>query len=128
MTRATLALPRDTTRQSETLLYGVWAYRMNRWSGLLIVAYLLLHLLGQAVLNVEGLRGFLPAFVFFSVFQYLPWVRAVLFASITFHLFYGLNLIALDLGARLKYRMSFWTISVLAMLSAIWELMRYVRN
>lgn len=128
MTRAELRLPRDTTRQSETLLYGVLAYRMNRWSGLLIIAYLSLHLLGQAVLRVGELREFLPTFAFLSVFQYWPWVRALLFASITFHFFYGLNLIALDLGARVKYRMSFWTISVLAVLSAVWELLPYVRN
>jgi succinate dehydrogenase hydrophobic anchor subunit len=128
MTRAKLALPRDTTRQSEMLLYGALAYQMNRWSGILILAYLSLHLVGQAVLNVQELRGLIPAFGFLGIFQYQPWVRAVLFAAITFHLFYGLNLIALDLGARLKYRTTLLAISALAILNAVWELLRYVRH
>jgi succinate dehydrogenase/fumarate reductase cytochrome b subunit len=128
MTRAKLALPRDTTRQSEKVLYGLIASRINRWSGITILAYLSLHLVGQAIVNVREFRGLFSVAGFLAVFQYEPWVRAILFAAIMFHLLFGLHLIALDLGVRLRYRMSIFAITTLATLTAIWELLRYVRE
>jgi succinate dehydrogenase/fumarate reductase cytochrome b subunit len=128
MREGKLSLPRVTTRQAETPLYEALACRANRLSGILIFAYLAFHLIGQAVLYVPQLGGRLPQLLFLSEFQYLPWVRAILFASIMFHCFYGLNLMALDLGVRLKSRIPILTISVMAILSAIWELFRYGHN
>jgi succinate dehydrogenase/fumarate reductase cytochrome b subunit len=128
MSRAKISLPRVTTRQSETMLYGAVASRINRWSGIMILAYLSLHLVGQAILNVREFRGLFSVLGFLAVFQYEPWVRAILFSSIMFHLLFGVYLIALDLGVRLRYRISILAITALATLTAIWELLPYVRG
>ena len=116
-------LPRDTTRQSEMPLYGELARTLNRWSGLIILFYLVLHLLGQAGLTWSRTPS---GFGYLAFFQYVPWVRSVLFSAITFHFVYGLNLIALDLGTRIDYRISFLTISAFAIFTGIWEARHYI--
>ena len=123
MTRGERGLPRDTTRQSERLLYGDFARILNRWSGILILIYLAMHLLGQ---GAQALNVPFPASTFLAFFQYLPVVRAILFAAIAFHFFYGVNLIALDLGTRIDYRVSFLAILALAILTAIWQVRQYI--
>ena len=120
-----IRLPRDSTRQTEGLLYGHLFQTLNRWTGLVIFAFLLVHLVGQGSLRIEALRPVLVAAPGVLVAQHLPWVRALLFGSIAFHFLQGLRLMILDVGARLEYRRSFWAITGISVLVGLREIARY---
>jgi succinate dehydrogenase/fumarate reductase iron-sulfur protein len=123
---AAVRFPRDSTHQTEGVLYGQLFQTLNRWTGLLIFAFLTVHLVGQGFLRIEALRPVLLLSPGALTLQQLPWVRALLFAAIAFHFGQGLRLIALDLGARLDHRPSFWTIAGTSALVGLWEIGRYV--
>jgi len=106
-------------------VYGELGRVLNRWAGLAIVVFVTLHLVGQGVMYVGTLRPLARMAGGLASIQHQPWVRAVLFASLTFHFLYGLKLVALDLGARIDYRVSFWLLVSLATLMAARELLRY---
>ncbi len=118
-------LPRDGSRQGEGLLYGRLALTLNRWSGIIILGFIVIHLIAQAVLNVPMLAPVKAAAPWLPALQSQPWLHGVLFASITFHALYGFKLIALDLGARLDYRKSFWVICAISALVFVREVLRY---
>lgn len=118
-------LPRDTTAQAKGLRYGHAHKRLNRWAAIVILAFLLLHLLGQASVRVELLAGLGTAVPFLSRLQHEPAVRAVLFASIAFHFLHSLKLIAMDLGLRVGYRKALWTVSAVSVVVFVRELASY---
>ncbi len=117
--------PRDSTRQTEGVVYGHLFQSLNRWTGLFIFAFLTVHLVGQGFLRIEALYPVAAAAPGVLTLQQLPWVRAPLFASIVFHFAQGLRLIALDLGAHLDHRRSFWTIAGISVLVGLWEIGHY---
>ncbi|MCC6534402.1 MAG: hypothetical protein IT531_17760 [Burkholderiales bacterium] len=121
-----LALPRNTTRQSESMLLGDAARVLHRLSGTVIVVFVLVHVAAQAVLRAPALAGWNAAMPWLPVVQNQPWIHAVLYFSIVFHALYGLRLLATELGARIDYRRSLWIIVALAALAAVKELARYV--
>jgi succinate dehydrogenase/fumarate reductase iron-sulfur protein len=122
---AALGFPHDSTRQSEGLLYGHLFQALNRWAGLVILAFLAVHVAGQGILRLEVPDAVLAAAPSLLTLQQIPWVRAVLFAAIVFHFGQSLRLIALDLGARLDYRRSFWTIAGVSLLTALRQVAHY---
>lgn len=119
-------LPRDSTRQAEGILYGELGYILNRWSGLVILAFLIVHIVAQAVLQVPAFAAAKAVAPWLPAVQNQPWLHAILYGSIAFHTLYGFKLIALDLGARLDYRLSFWTIAGFSALVGLREVLRYV--
>ncbi len=119
-------LPRDSTRQAEGILYGELGYVLNRWSGLVILAFLIVHIAAQAVLHLPAFAAANAAAPWLPAVQNQPWLHAILYGCIAFHTLYGFKLIALDLGARLDYRLSFWAIAGLSALVFLREVLRYV--
>ncbi len=120
-TRAAVRLPRDSTRQAEGLLLGEIGRVLNRWSGLVILAFVAVHVVGQAALRVDALYPLLTVAPLLASFQGDAWVRALLFASATYHSLYGARLIALELGARLSQRGSLVTTIAAALAVALRE-------
>lgn len=124
-----LPLPRDTTRQSQGIVYGWLNSTINRICGFIIVAFLVLHIGGLAVVHWDALRG---------VFDLMPWlgdvhhqtwfhaIYAILFPAVVFHMLHSLKLIAMDLGMRLPYRTSFWIISSLSIAAGFWGAIGHV--
>jgi succinate dehydrogenase/fumarate reductase cytochrome b subunit len=125
------ALPRDTTRQSQGILYGAMSKRINRISGSIIVLFVLVHVLGLAVVYWSALRPILHLMPWLDGVQFQPWfhaIYAVLFPAVTFHTLYSVKLIAMDFGVRMDYRISFWTISALSVGAALWGAFGYVSH
>lgn len=123
-----LPLPRDTTRQSQGVLYGRWSKRINRICGSLLVLFLIVHVVGLAVVYWDALRPVLDVFPWLEGVNERTWFRgvyAVLFPAIAFHTLYSLKLIAMDFGLRINYKVSFWVISVLAVASGLWGAFGY---
>jgi len=124
--RATVRLPRDTSRQGQGILYGRLAQKLNRWSGIIILAFVIVHLAVQAIVHVTILRPMKDAMPWLIPIQNVPAVHAVLYAAIVFHTLYGFRLIAADLGWPINYRASFWIVAVPSALIGIRELLNYV--
>jgi len=120
-----IALPRNTTHQSEGLLIGDVARALHRSSGAVIVVFVLVHVAAQAVLHVPALAGARAAMPWLPVVQNQHWVHALLYASIVFHTLHGLRLLATELGMRIDYRASLWAIVGLSALIGLRELARY---
>jgi succinate dehydrogenase/fumarate reductase cytochrome b subunit len=59
------------------------------------------------------------------VVQSQHWVHAVLYFSIVFHTLYGVKLLASELGLRLDYRNSLWSIVAVSALFGSREVLRY---
>lgn len=119
---ASAKLPRDTTRQGEGLLYGPLSRTVNRWAGLIIIAFLAIHVVGNAIVHVGVLGPFLSLMPGLAGVQFQPWFHAVyvvIFPAIAFHFLYALKLIAMDLGLRIGYRWSFWVIVGVAAMAAL---------
>ncbi|RPI44657.1 MAG: hypothetical protein EHM59_12250 [Betaproteobacteria bacterium] len=122
-----VALPRNTTNQTEGWLVGDIARVLHRVTGGVIVVFVLVHVAAQAALHAPAMAA-----VKSSVGTWLPiaqsqhWVHAVLYFSLVFHTLYGLRLVASELGARFDYRRSLWVIIGLSALVGLREVARYV--
>jgi len=120
-----IALPRNTTHQSEGVLIGDVARVLHRVSGVVIVVFVLVHVAAQAVLHVPALSGAKAAMPWLPLVQSQHWVHALLYASIVFHTLHGLRLLVTELGMHIAYRASLWTIVGLSALIGLRELARY---
>jgi succinate dehydrogenase/fumarate reductase cytochrome b subunit len=98
----------------------------NRFTGVVIVGFVLVHVIVQALLHVEGWRETFGQFAWLYAIQQMPVVHATLYFSIAFHTLYGLKLIAGDLGYTTDYRTSFHLIFGISALFALREIARYV--
>lgn len=121
MSKATL--PRNTTRQAEALQYGSVARTLHRLSGAVIIVFVLVHVIVQAVRHV-------PAFAaanapWLQTVQSQNWVHAILFFCIAFHTLYGLKLLAGELGFNIRYQTALWGIVGISTLFALREIARY---
>ena len=119
-------VPRDSSRQAEGLFYGRMHKLLNRWSGFIILGFVGLHLLGVSTMRLEWFGPLGDRVTFLQTMHYVSWVRAVLFAAIAFHFLHGLKLIALEMGMRVPFRVAFWTISGVAAVIFVWEMLSYV--
>src|SRR5512138_1200137 len=118
--------PRNGTHQADALLYGNLSRMINRLTGTVIVAFVLVHVVVQALLHVSGWREHFGQFAWLHSMQQWPFVHAILFFSIAFHTLYGLKLLAGDLGYATDYRKSFHVITTTSLLVSLRELARYV--
>jgi succinate dehydrogenase/fumarate reductase cytochrome b subunit len=118
-------LPRNTTRQAEGPLHGAIARWLHRITGTVIVLFVLVHVVAQAILHVPAFASVSAATPWLPVVQSQHWVHALLYFSIVFHTLYGLKLLASELGMRLEYRTSLWTIVAIAAAFGMREVVRY---
>jgi len=118
-------LPRNTTRQAEVLLHGDIARVLNRVTGTVIVLFVLVHVIAQAILHVPAMATVKAGMPWLRTLQSQHWIHALLYFSIVFHTLYGLKLVAGDLGAKLDYRASLWTIVAASALVGLREVLRY---
>ena len=102
-------LPRNTTRQAEAVLHGQISRILHRITGTVIVAFVLIHVLAQAILHVPSLASVKAGVPWLPAFQSQHWIHGILIFSIVFHTIYGLRLVATDLGMRIGARTSLWT-------------------
>jgi succinate dehydrogenase/fumarate reductase cytochrome b subunit len=122
-----IALPRNTTHQSEGWLVGEIARVLHRLTGAVIVVFVLVHTVGQAALHAPALAAMRPAAsAWLPVAQSQHWIHAILYFSLVFHTLHGLRLIATELGARIDYRVSLWMTVALSTLVGLREVARYV--
>jgi succinate dehydrogenase/fumarate reductase cytochrome b subunit len=122
----TTRLPRDTTRQSQSIVYGHAGMWLHRWSGLVIVGFAIVHVVVQAITQVTWLAPVGASAPWLKPIQNIPLVHGVVFASVAYHTLYGFKLIALDLGAKLNVRTSFWVIVAISAAIFLREILRYV--
>ncbi|MGE5522381.1 MAG: hypothetical protein ACM3SS_01605 [Rhodospirillaceae bacterium] len=120
-----LALPRNTTRQAESMLYGDVARRMHRASGAIIILFVLVHVIVQAVRHVPIFASANAAAPWLQPLQEQNWIHAILSFAIVFHTLYGLKLLAGELGFRIDYKMAFCAITTVSGLFALREVLRY---
>ncbi|MBI3918379.1 MAG: hypothetical protein HY322_15400 [Betaproteobacteria bacterium] len=118
-------LPRNTTRQSEGLLHGDIARWLHRVSGTVIVVFVLVHVIAQAVLHVPALASVKAGAPWLPAVQSQHWIHAALYFSIVFHTLYGLKLLLSELGMRVDYRISLWAIVAISALFGLREVLRY---
>lgn len=118
-------LPRNTTRQAEGPLHGEIARWLHRITGTVIVVFVLVHVLAQAVLHAPALASIKSGAPWLPVVQSQHWVHALLYFSIVFHTLYGLKLLATELGMRLEYRTSLWAIVAIGAAFGLREVLRY---
>lgn len=123
---AVLPLPRNTTRQADTYITGYVARTLNRACGMIVVAFVLVHVVAEAILRVPALAPVNAGLPWLPVVQNQAWVHAILYFCIAFHTLYGLKLLAGDVGLRVPARASFLVIVGIAGLFALRELLRYV--
>jgi succinate dehydrogenase/fumarate reductase cytochrome b subunit len=120
------ALPRNTTRQAETMLYGNVSRIIHRLSGAVIIVFVLAHMIVQAVRHVPMFSSAKAGMPWLEAVQQQNWVHAILFFCIVFHTLYGLKLLAGELGFNIRYQAAFWGIVGLSSLFALREIARYV--
>jgi succinate dehydrogenase/fumarate reductase cytochrome b subunit len=120
-----LVLPRNTTEQAEKPLHGNIARWLHRITGTVIVVFVLVHVIAQSVLHVPMMAGARASVPWLPVVQSQHWVHAVLYFSIVFHTLYGVKLLASELGLRLDYRNSLWSIVAVSALFGSREVLRY---
>lgn len=121
-------LPLDSTRQGEGILYGHLSRTINRWAGVVIVTFLVIHVVGLAIVHVGLLSGILSWMPWLANVQYQTWFHAiyfVLFPAVAFHFLYTLKLVAMDVGLRVDYRKSFWVIAALSVAAGLWGAFGY---
>ena len=121
MSKATL--PRNTTRQAEGMQYGDVARTLHRFSGAVIIAFVLVHVIAQAVRHVPVFAAANAPWL--KTVQEQNWVHAILFFCIAFHTLYGLKLLAGELGFTIRYQTAFWGIVGVSSLFALREMLRY---
>ena len=127
MASGRLKLPRDSTRQAEGLLYGRLNKTLNRWAGLVILLFLVVHLIGVASVRTDVFSGISELAPWLVGVHQSTWVRAVLFTAIAFHFLHSLKLVLMDLGMRVSYRSAFWTIVTVSGVVFLLEVSNYVR-
>lgn len=120
-----IPLPRDTTRQAEALPHGEIARILHRVTGAVVVIFVLVHVVAQAILHVPAFGALKSGAPWLPIVQSQNWIHAVLYFSIVFHTLYGLKLLALELGARLEYRSSLWVIVGVSAIFGLREMLRY---
>ena len=118
-------LPRNTTRQAEGMLYGQVARRLHRVSGAIIIVFVLVHVIVQAVRHVPMFAGASAAAPWLETLQAQNWIHAILFFAIVFHTVYGLKLLVTELGMSIRYQTAFWVIVVASAAFAAREMVRY---
>lgn len=121
----TVRLPRDTTRQAESLVIGRASRMTHRITGIAIVLFVLVHLVAQSVLHVPAFSAWKTRATWLPTLVSQNWIHAVLLFAIVFHTLYGLKLILSDLGWTFDYRRSFLLIVGISILFGIRELARY---
>ena len=119
------ALPRNTTRQAEGMLYGEVARILHRVSGAVIIVFVLVHVIVQAVRQVPMFAATNAAAPWLKALQEQNWVHAILFFCIVFHTLYGLKLLAGELGFTTRYQTAFWAIVGVSALFGLREVLRY---
>jgi succinate dehydrogenase/fumarate reductase cytochrome b subunit len=120
-----LTLPRNTTRQAEKPLHGNIARWLHRITGTVIVAFVLVHVVAQTILHVPGFASIKAGMPWLPAAQSQHWVHALLYFSIVFHTLYGLKLLVTELGWRMEYRTTLWSIVTLSALVGLREVLRY---
>ncbi len=120
-----LALPRNTTRQAEAILYGDLARRIHRVSGVIIILFVLVHVIVQVVNHVPMFGATKAAAPWLQPLQEQNWIHAILLFAVVFHTLHGLKLLAGELGFSIDYKASFWIVAMISMLFAIREVLRY---
>ena len=118
-------LPRNTTRQAEGPLHGDIARLLHRITGTVIVLFVLVHVIAQAVLHVPALAAVNASAPWLPAVQSQHWIHAILYFSIVFHTLYGLKLLVTELRMRLEYRTSLWAIVAISALFGLREVLRY---
>ena len=116
-------LPRNTTRQAEGIQYGDVARTLHRFSGAVIILFVLVHVIVQAVRHVPLFAAANAPWL--KTVQEQNWVHAILFFCIAFHTLYGLKLLAGELGFTIRYQTAFWGIAGVSALFALREMLRY---
>jgi succinate dehydrogenase/fumarate reductase cytochrome b subunit len=117
------ALPRNTTRQAEGMLYGEVARTLHRFSGAVIIVFVLVHVMVQAVRHVPMFAAANAPWL--QTLQEQNWIHAILFFCIAFHTLYGLRLLAGELGFVVRYQTAFWAIVGVSALFGLREVLRY---
>ena len=120
-----VTLPRNTTRQAEQPLHGNIARWLHRITGGMIVVFVLVHVIAQSILHVPGLAALKSGMPWLPAVQSQHWVHALLYFSIVFHTLYGLKLLVTEIGVRMDYRVTLWTIVSLSALVGSREVLRY---
>lgn len=118
-------LPRNTTRQAEGPLHGNIARWLHRITGTVIVVFVLVHVTAQAILHAPALAAMKTGMPWLPGAQSQHWVHAALYSSILFHTLYGLKLVLTELGMRIEYRTSLWTIVAISAMFGLREMLRY---
>jgi succinate dehydrogenase/fumarate reductase cytochrome b subunit len=121
MSKATL--PRNTTRQAEGMQYGDVARTLHRFSGAVIIVFVLVHVIVQAVRHVPMFAAANAPWL--QTVQQQNWIHAILFFCIVFHTLYGLKLLAGELGFTIRYQIAFWGIAGVSALFGLREMLRY---
>jgi len=120
-----LALPRNTTRQAEAIPFGDFARRIHRVTGVIIILFVLVHVIVQAVNHVPMFEATKAAATWLQPLQAQHWIHAILLFAVVFHTLHGLKLLASELGFSIDYKASFWIIAGISLLFAIREVLRY---
>jgi len=120
-----LRLPRNTTHQAEGVLYGRLARLLHRWSGIVIVGFVLVHVVVQALRHVPAFAPVIAAAPWLEPLQKQHWIHALLFFSIVYHTLHGLRLFVGELGIEVEYRAAFWVTLGCAALAGTREVLRY---
>jgi succinate dehydrogenase/fumarate reductase cytochrome b subunit len=116
-------LPRNTTRQAQSPLYGNISRLLHRATGTVIVLFVLVHAVVQAVRHAPMLSAWNAPWL--EPLQHQAWIHGILYFSIVFHTLYGLRLLAGDLGMRVPYRQTLWVAGLAGLLFLLRELARY---
>lgn len=120
-----VALPRNTTRQAEGMQYGEVARMLHRFSGAVIILFVLVHVIVQAVRQVPMFASLNAGAPWLQTVQAQNWVHAILFFCIAFHTLYGLKLLAGELGFNVGYQNALWAIVGVSALFGLREMLRY---
>ena len=120
-----LVLPRNTTEQAEKPLHGNIARWLHRITGTVIVVFVLVHVMAQAVIHAPALTSTKAAATWLPIVQSQHWVHALLYFSLAFHTLYGLKLLVSELGIKLDYRRWLWGIVAVSALFGLREVLRY---
>ena len=123
---AAATLPRNTTRQAEAMMYGNVTRVLHRVSGSVIVVFVLVHVMVQAILHVPSFAGVKAGNAWLETITHQHWIHAILWFSIVFHTLHGLRLLAADLGHNTDYRTSLWVMTGISGGFALREVLRYV--
>ena len=117
------SLPRDTTRQTQSPLYGNISRLLHRATGSVIVVFVLVHAVVQAVRHAPALAAWNAPWL--EPLQHQAWIHGILYFSIVFHTLYGLRLLAGDLGIRTSYRKTLWVAAFAGLVFLFREFARY---